>query len=277
MDAQSGGYAGTSAGSATDPFGRAGAGAGAHGLGAQGMGGQGAGDQGAAVLDQAKDAAQHIAGQVKDQVGQRAESAFDQGKARVADTVDHVAHTLRQSTQQLRDQQEQRASQYVDRAAEQLERFGGYLRTADVHDMADRVEDAARRQPALFLGGMLALGLAGARFLKSSRRNATPQRATSGYAGYRGYPSLERGPGGYRAGASYGGASGMSDRLSGSSANRGLGDVSGTGASGGYAGERDVTSLRGTGAEGSGLGSSGLGSAPLGGVDPLDPTRIPRR
>ena len=259
MDAQSGGYSGNERqGSATDPFGRAGAGAqglGAHGLGGQGLGGaglggaQGMGAPGAGVPG--RGGARSGQGRGPERRGTGEGLGSDSAPSRRS-TRARRAWPTRWTTsrarcgsrpEQLRDQHEQRASQYVDQAAEQLERFGGYLRSADVHDMADRVEDAARRQPALFLGGMLALGLAGARFLKSSRRNAMPQRPSSSYAGSRGYPTLERGPGGYRAGASYGGAS------------RGLGDVSGFGGSGAHGGERDVTSLRTPGAEGSGRGS----------------------
>lgn len=245
MDGQTGGYAGMSSGSAADPSRT-----------------QSAGARGANVVDQAKDTAQQLAGQVKDQVGQRAESAFDQGKTRAADSLGSVAQTLRQATQQLRDQQQQGASQYVERAAEQMDRLSGYLRTADMHDIADRVEDAARRQPALFLGGVFALGLAGARFLKSSRQNESQQR--TGSTGYPGYRGLDRGPSGYRGGASRGGVSATDDDLSGSGSKRGLGDVSGTTSS----------TTSGTTSGSASMGSTGLGAASLGG---LDPARTPRR
>jgi hypothetical protein len=58
-----------------------------------------------------------------------------------------------------------------------------YLQNTDVSEMVDRTEEFARRRPALFLGGAFALGLLGARFLKSSRRQQEKQTAGTGYSG----------------------------------------------------------------------------------------------
>lgn len=258
------------------------------------------------MVNQAKETAQQFAGQVKDQVGQRAGSMFDQSKSRAADTLGGVAQTLRHSTQQLQDQQLGSATHYVEQAADQIDRLSQYLRTADMHDMTERAESLARRQPALFLGGLFALGLAGARFLKSSRRNESQsQPGTNAYgSSYGGYA---QGASGY--GASYGAGS----YAGGGYAGGGYAGGSYTGASGGstiggstssagsYGGERDVTGLSGTGTDrsapgtglgdtapgGSGLGQSGLGStgstgaglgsSSLGGSDPLDTTRTTGR
>ena len=133
------------------------------------------------------DKAQHLAGDAREQVGRRVESGLQQGKTRVADTLGGVAHTLRQSSQQLGDQHGA-AGQYVTRTADQMQRLSDYLRQTDVQDIVTRVEDVARRQPALFLGGMFAVGLLGARFLKSSQRQGDrqlPVPYTGGYADQR--------------------------------------------------------------------------------------------
>jgi hypothetical protein len=132
-------------------------------------GAQSGGTQG--VADQARDKAQQLAGQAKERV----ESGVSQGKTRAADTLGSVAQTLRQSTQQLRDQNRAGAGQYIERAADQVQRFSDYLRNTEVDEIVDSVERVARRQPALFLGGAFVLGLAGARFFKSSRRREYQQ------------------------------------------------------------------------------------------------------
>jgi hypothetical protein len=49
-----------------------------------------------------------------------------------------------------------------------VERVTGYLRGRDVPALLRDLEGLARRQPALFLGGSVALGALGARFLLSS-------------------------------------------------------------------------------------------------------------
>jgi len=93
--------------------------------------------------------------------------AASQGMSKAAATLGEVAQAVRQSGEQLREQQPQVAG-IVDTAAEQLERASSYLREGDLQDVVHRVEDIARRQPAIFIGGAFVLGLAAARFLKSS-------------------------------------------------------------------------------------------------------------
>jgi len=57
---------------------------------------------------------------------------------------------------------------YADSLAGQVDRAVTYLRENDVDDLTAQIEDAARKQPALFIGGAFVLGIALARFLKSS-------------------------------------------------------------------------------------------------------------
>ncbi|MGZ8413476.1 MAG: hypothetical protein ACXW05_12145 [Gemmatirosa sp.] len=129
------------------------------------------------AIDQAKEKAQQLAGDVRQQATERLGSGLDRGKARAAETLGGVAQTLFQSSQQLREQQPQ-VGQYAERAAHEMQRFSDYLQRADVEELVDGVERLARRQPALFLGGMFALGVLGARFLRSSRRGQQPQYAS---------------------------------------------------------------------------------------------------
>ena len=51
--------------------------------------------------------------------------------------------------------------------------FSERLKNKDVTELLNDAQRLARRQPALFVGGAFALGLLGARFLKSSRRRTT--------------------------------------------------------------------------------------------------------
>jgi len=116
------------------------------------------------VVDQAKQTLSDVAGRAGEEVTTRLES----GKGRAAEGIGSLAQALRQTSQQLRDQNQTGVTQYLDMAADQVEQFSGYLQTRDVHQIVDQVENIARRQPALFLGAAFALGVLGARFLKSS-------------------------------------------------------------------------------------------------------------
>ena len=127
------------------------------------------------------DQAQQKTGQVVDQARGVVASRISDQKDRAAGSLGGVAQALRQTGQQLQGGEQAGMTQYVDSAADQIERISSYLQNTDVNEVFDDVEQFARRQPALFLGGAFALGLLGARFLKSSGRSST-----------RGYPSGSR-------------------------------------------------------------------------------------
>ncbi len=127
-----------------------------------------AGMQGGSVTEKA----QQLAGQVQQKATQRVESGLARGKTQAAQTLSTVAESLIISGQQLRERNQEPVSRYVDQVADRVQRVSNYLQTTDVSEIIDRTEEFARRRPALFLGGAFALGLLGARFLKSSNRGA---------------------------------------------------------------------------------------------------------
>jgi len=158
------------------------------------------GQQAGEVVDQAKQTAGEVAGRVREQ----ATSQLDTRKDQTADTLGSVAQALRQTGDQLNQQDQGAVAQYADQAAQQIERLSTYLRNRNVGDLVGEVERFARRQPAIFLGGAFALGLLGARFLKSSSQQAQMQgqgTGSYGYGGYGGYTGYRRGyTGGYTGG-----------------------------------------------------------------------------
>jgi len=116
-------------------------------------------------------------------------SAADQlntQKSRATDGIGSVAQAIRQSTQQLRDQKHETIAGYVEQAADQLDKFSKQLRDKDVTEMLSDAQRFARRQPAMFVGAAFAVGLLGARFLKSSKENRwdDDDRDDSQYASY---------------------------------------------------------------------------------------------
>jgi hypothetical protein len=145
------------------------------------------------TVGQVTEQAQQAAGQVVDQARQQMSSRLAGQKERAAEGLTSVAHALRQTSQQLREQDQNTVTGYIESAASQVERVSNYLKQNDLGGLIDDVEQFARRQPALFLGGTFVLGLIGARFLKSSRPT---MRAGGGYPGstalaqrQSGYPS----------------------------------------------------------------------------------------
>jgi len=147
-------------------------------------GATGASDTGTPLIQQAKEQTQQVvqqagqkAGQVMDQARDQVKSQLSSQKDRATDGLGTIAQALRQTGDQLRTQDQAVVSQYVEQAAQAVESFSGYLRDKQVDDLVLEVENLARRQPAVFLGGAFALGFLAARFLKSSGQSA---QSTSG-------------------------------------------------------------------------------------------------
>ena len=140
---------------------------------------------GGQVTEQAKQQGQQLAQQARQQAGDLANRGGEQVKSQLANQKHEASqrmapiHTaLRETAQQLRKQGQGPVAEYADGAAERVERFSGYLRETEVDEITDEVRGFARSRPALFLGGAVALGFLGTRFLKSSSQGGS---ADGGY------------------------------------------------------------------------------------------------
>ena len=116
-----------------------------------------------------------IAQKFRDQANARLSSQKD----RALDGVGGVTEAIRQTTQTLRDQRHDVVARYVEQVAGQVDRMAQSLRQKDVGELLDDAQRLARRQPALFVGSAFALGLLGARFLKSSPPDRVYSRGSS--------------------------------------------------------------------------------------------------
>ena len=119
---------------------------------------------------------------VKDQVVDQAKASFRQARDsaasslndsrhRAAESIGAIASAVRDTGDRLRADHRTSVANLTDTVADQVERLSTYLRERDLRAVRDDVEGFARRQPAVAVGVALALGLLGARFIKSSRRS----------------------------------------------------------------------------------------------------------
>jgi hypothetical protein len=107
-------------------------------------------------------------------VRERASAQIATQKDRATDGLGTIAQAVRRSTQELRGGSHDTLAEYVDQAADQLERFSGHLKNKDVSELLRDAQQLARRRPGVFIGSAFALGLIGARFLKSSQPRTGP-------------------------------------------------------------------------------------------------------
>ena len=141
----------------------------------------GSSNQGGEVTEQAKEQGRQLAQQARQQAGELANRGSEQVKSQLANQKHEASQrmvpvqtALRETGQQLRKQGQGSVAQYADTAADQLERFSGYLRETEVDEIVDEARGFARRRPAIFLGGAVALGFLTTRFLKSTSQEAGP-------------------------------------------------------------------------------------------------------
>jgi hypothetical protein len=112
---------------------------------------------------QATESAGHLAERAADIGLQQA----DRGREMAAEGIDKVARTVRRVSTDMQTDQPQIANAALT-AADQAEKVAQYLRQTDARQMISNVEEVARRQPLIFLGGAFLLGVAASRFIKAA-------------------------------------------------------------------------------------------------------------
>jgi hypothetical protein len=123
-------------------------------------------------------------------IQQRVTSRVDEQKNRAADGLGGIADVFRNAGNELRNENETLA-QYVDMASDQLRRFADNIRQRGVADMMDDVNQFARRNPAIFIGGAFLVGFGIARFMKASAGSGDDRS----YDNFSGVDPMTAGPG----------------------------------------------------------------------------------
>jgi hypothetical protein len=116
------------------------------------------------LVDTMRERVGPIAGQVKDQ----ASAVAQQQMTSAAEGLDSAAGAVNAVGDRLRENNLGELSQYTDMTADQIEKLANWLRTTTPEEIAHGIEDFAKKQPAVFVAGALALGLIGVRFLRST-------------------------------------------------------------------------------------------------------------
>jgi ElaB/YqjD/DUF883 family membrane-anchored ribosome-binding protein len=117
-------------------------------------------EQKAQVSQKADQLTGQVSNQISSQIGKRAGDVGQQ-----ASTMAQALHT---TGSQLEEQGQPGPGKVVHMAADRADQFGRYMSTSDPQQILSDVEDLCRQQPWLVIGGGLALGFLGARFLKAS-------------------------------------------------------------------------------------------------------------
>ena len=134
-------------------------------------------------LAEAGQEATESVGRLAEKAGSMGIQRADQAREMTADGLEKLASTVRRVGTDMETEQPMIAN-VASTAAEQAERAAGFLRETDARELIHSVEDVARRQPLLFVGGAFLLGMAASRFIKAA--GGTDGETGRGYgSGYR--------------------------------------------------------------------------------------------
>jgi hypothetical protein len=113
----------------------------------------------------------HEAGETAGHLAERAADVglqqADRAREQTASGLNQLADSVRRVSTDMESEQPGIAN-LATTAAEQTERMASFLRDTDARQLIHSVEDVARRQPLLFVGGAFLLGVAASRFIKAA-------------------------------------------------------------------------------------------------------------
>lgn len=135
------------------------------------------------TVSQGTQQATEAVSQMTDQAKQQAQSMLSRQKGQLTDTLSSVSSSLSQTGDSLRQQNQPTVAGVVDQAAGKVESVSRYLESHELNELVADVENFARRNTGLFLGGALALGVVAARFVKSSTPSTGTNSPSRGYYG----------------------------------------------------------------------------------------------
>lgn len=130
-------------------------------------------------VQDAKEQMQHKAKEMVEKARHQTTETVENKKHVVADQVGGLASILHNTADQLGEQQQESLARYAHSFAGSLDHMAGVIRDKDIGTLFGHVQDFARRQPALFIGGAVVAGFLLARFLKSSDKRNHPDSGHS--------------------------------------------------------------------------------------------------
>jgi len=128
-----------------------------------------------------KQEARRTAQALKEEARETVRQMANRQKENAAGGLGSLAHALRTAADDLEGQSQLPVDRYVRSAADSLERLSESLRHRDVNSMIGRLERYAREQPAVVVGGALAIGFLLARVVWNASSASTSRERPEVY------------------------------------------------------------------------------------------------
>jgi ElaB/YqjD/DUF883 family membrane-anchored ribosome-binding protein len=133
------------------------------------------------ATDQVKERVQDVTEQAKSRTREQLRTQINQRSSQAGEQVSSTAGAMRKTSEHLRVEGKDSVAKVVDGVAERSERLGSYLSRAEGDQILRDVEDIARKQPWLFVGGSAIIGFLASRFMKASSSNRYQGSMGGGY------------------------------------------------------------------------------------------------
>src|SRR5690606_3010625 len=130
-------------------------------------------------LSRTTDDLKATATQATDTAKQKAAATLDENRKTAADEIEGMARAVRTAASDLQEQDREGLSHYVTEMADSVSALASGLRKKSVDELMHDAQNIARRNPALFIGGSIAIGLGLARFAKASSHRHSETRLES--------------------------------------------------------------------------------------------------
>lgn len=117
---------------------------------------------------QAKEAAAKKAQDLKETAADKARPRMEEAREEGRRNLESTAQALRHTADSLKQEDHEAMARYTEWAAGQVDTVADYFRDRNVDAVMHDVRSAARKNPAIILGGALMAGFMAARFLKAS-------------------------------------------------------------------------------------------------------------
>lgn len=122
------------------------------------------------IVEQAKQTVANVAADAKAGVTTQLEQRIDAAKEVGVEKIETVSDALRGAGEKLEGTGP--LPQLAEKAAEGIENLARFVENKSIGDVFNGVQSFAKREPALFLGGAVVVGILAGRFLKSSSRRS---------------------------------------------------------------------------------------------------------
>lgn len=117
-----------------------------------------------------KEQIKHAASETAAGAKEKAERTVDDTREHAAERIHGYSSALHESARSF-EEQDPNIAWFAHRAADRVQEAADYLRNCDLAQLRRDAENTARRHPAVFFGGMFAVGIVIGNVLKASRRD----------------------------------------------------------------------------------------------------------